>query len=398
MSKKILVLTPRFPYPLIGGDKIRILSIVKGLIREGHKVSLISFITSRQEVALSQESELGDIFSSIKTVLLPKWKSYLNVLRGLISRKPLQVFYYQSGKMKLLIDQELSLGKYDVVLVHLIRMAPYVIGRNDIQKVLEMTDAISLNYARSRQYRSGGLLGIMYRIEEERVRRYEQRCIERFDFSVVVSGVDRDHLIKTSNKERHQKIKVIPHGVQDLFLKYDFQDYDPNLLVFIGNLRTLQNNDAILYFVKEIYPFIKLHRPAARLRIVGANPSKVVRNLDNKNGVKVTGKVENIVDYVKDACVSVSPIRIGAGMRGKILESMAMGIPVVATSVGVEGIEEARSDNHLLIADTPESFANAVIKVMENPSLRDSLSKAGRELARRYRYSAIAQEYAKLFD
>ena len=120
--------------------------------------------------------------------------------------------------------------------------------------------------------------------------------------------------------------------------------------------------------------------------------------MDGKNGIEITGKVKNVADYTTEACVSVSPIRIGAGMRGKILESMAMGIPVVTTTVGVEGIENARHGKHFLAADTPEKFAEAVFNIMDNLSLRDSLSRNGKELARRYRYSALAQEYAKLLD
>lgn len=398
MSKKILVLTPRLPYPLIGGDKIRIYSIAKGLIKAGHELSLVSFVTNRREAELSQRSEFTNIFSSVQTVVLPRWRSYLNTLRGLASKKPLQIFYYRSQEMASLVERELASSRYDAVLVHLIRMAPYVIDKRGVKKILEMTDALSLNYNRSRQYGSSSLLGIIYRIEEKRVMEYEQECIKQFDVSVVVSLIDRDYLIKNKDEKTREKVKVISHGVLDAFLQYDSQVYNKNLIVFIGNLKTHQNNDAILYFVKKIYPLIKLRRSTAILRIVGANPSRAVRNLDGKNGIEITGKVKNVADYTTEACVSVSPIRIGAGMRGKILESMAMGIPVVTTTVGVEGIENARHGKHFLAADTPEKFAEAVFNIMDNLSLRDSLSRNGKELARRYRYSALAQEYAKLLD
>lgn len=395
---KILVLTPRFPYPLIGGDKIRIYNIAKALKEAKYNLTLLSFVEKPKEASLAREKELADIFSSIRTVVLPKWRSYFNTFLGLLSGKSLQTSYYYSRKMRFLIDKELSTGNYDAALVHLVRMAPYVIDRNDVFKVLEMTDVLSLNYKRSREQGSKDFLGKVYAVEEKRIRDYEQECLKKFDATVVVSSIDRDFLIKEANEEIQKKVRVVPHGSQDYFFQGITNKYDSNLIIFIGNLRTHQNNDAILYFIREIYPFVKNNNPLARLRIIGANPSRLVRKFHGKNGIEVTGRVDNVIDYARDAGVSVSPIRIGAGMRGKILESMAMGIPVVTTPVGFEGIEVNSEKESFLVADNPEEFANSVLKIMKDPLLKEKLRKAGKELAERYRYSVIAREYAKIFS
>jgi glycosyltransferase involved in cell wall biosynthesis len=394
---KILVLTPRFPFPLIGGDKIRIYHIVKALKEANHNLTLLSFIEKPKEAPLAREKELIDIFSSIHTVLLPKWRSYLNAFWGLITGKPLQTSYYHSKKMQSLVDKELSLGDYNAVLVHLIRMAPYVIGRSDIYKVLEMTDALSLNYRRSREQGSKGFLGKVYATEEKRARDYERECVKKFDTTVVVSNVDKSYLIGEASGELQKKVRVAPHGSQDVFFQKITNNYEPNLIVFIGNLRTHQNNDAILYFIKDIYPLIKQQAPNVKLRIVGDNPSWKVRAFQGKEDIEITGRVENVADYVKDAAVSVSPIRIGAGMRGKILESMAIGAPVVTTSLALEGIEGGTAAEHFLVADEPKAFAAAVLELINNKSKRRALVEKAQKLAERYRYSKLAADYAKLF-
>lgn len=399
MPKKILVLTPRFPYPLIGGDKIRIYSICKGLAEAGNELTLLSFVTSRRESDFAYLPQIREVFSNVKTVILPKWKAYVNSFLGIFSFKPLQTSYYYSGKMFSLVDKELSSGNYDAIFVHLIRMAPYAVGRDDIYKILEMTDALSLNYSRSKEKGSSGFLGKIYRIEENRVRKYEQECLKKFDISVVVSKIDCDYLMSRGGAKEINKIMVMPHGVLDFMLEAKSEKYDPNLMIFIGNLRTHQNNDAILYFIEEIYPFIKNDNASARLKIIGANPSRRLRKFHGKNGIEITGRVDNVADYAKEACLSISPIRIGAGMRGKILESMAMGIPVVTSSVGFEGIEIKDGKEYFLTADGQKEFADSVLKIMNDSLLREKLSENGKELARRYRYSVIARQHAeKIFN
>lgn len=409
---RILVLTPRYPYPLIGGDKIRLYYIARGLKEAGHELSLLSFVESERDADEHGRKKLGSIFGSVRTVRLPKWRSYLNVLLGLLSGASLQTLYYRSGKMQALVDQELGSGRYDAVLVHLTRMAPYVIdperpvlsgveasrriGKNRVRKVLEMTDALSLNYARSREQGSRGFLGKVYRVEEARAMEYERECVEKFDLSVVVSSIDRDYLIRGIGGAAAKKVLVMPHGISDELFNVSRGNLDPDLIVFIGNLRTHQNNDAVLYFVRDIYPLIRAGRPQARLRIVGANPSALVMRLHGKNGVEVTEKVPNIAEHVLSASLSVCPVRIGAGVQGKVLESMAMGIPVLTTPTGVEGIDGAVAGEHLLVARNPREFADTVLRLMDDSVFRETLAKNGRALAEeRYRYSEIGKKYAE---
>jgi len=400
---KILILTPRLPYPVIGGDKIRIYNICKILSEAGHQLTLLSFVENKNEAELAQNHPDKRIFSRVSTIVLSKQKSWFNSFIGLFRRWPLQISYYQSKKMTSLADKEIASGNYDAILVHLIRMAPYAMKHSNVKKVLEMTDAISMNYSRSGKYKVKGLsgkvylLGQLYRIEEERVRRYEEECIDKFDSTVVVSDVDRNYLTKNLTSAIREKVKVIPHGVAEKFLEVASVDYNPNLIIFMGNMRTFQNTDAALYFIKEIYPLIQAKHQSVKFRVIGNEPPLALRKFDGQKGIEITGRVDEVINYAKGAAVSVCPMRIGAGIQTKVLESMAMGVPVVLTSVAAEGIE-GKAGEHFLVADTAQEFAAEVLKIIKNPSLRNRLSRAGKELARRYRYSVIAQEYIKLFS
>mgnify|MGYP001559725287 FL=1 len=175
--------------------------------------------------------------------------------------------------------------------------------------------------------------------------------------------------------------------------------YDSNLIVFIGNLRTLQNTDAVLYFIEDIYPLVKKECPNAQLRIIGDNPSRKIKSFQGRLNIEVTGRVDNIVDYAKEACLSVCPVRIGAGIQGKILESMIMGVPVVATLMSADGIYQAIPDKHLLCSDNPREFADYVVSLMKDKDLRNKLAKDGYEFAKeKFLYGNLVKEYPALFS
>lgn len=400
MAKKILILTPRFPYPLTSGDKVRIYNICKYLAQTGYQLTLLSFIQNQAQQKFITAEEIKSVFSLVHVVQLPKWRSYLNSFFGLGQRRPLQLSYYAAAEMNKLVDKELATSVYDNVIVHLIRMAPYVMNKNGIGKILEMTDALSMTYERSRQSASKGLLSQIYKIEEKRVKNFESECLKNFDFVVVASERDKEQLLKNSITASSEKIKIIPNGVSENFLRFQPTGiYDLNLIVFIGNLRSLQNQDAVFYFIKSIYPLIKQKRPQARFRIIGSNPPKSVLKLAGKNEIEVTGPVENVIDWIAQAGVAVAPMRIVAGSQIKILETMALGIPTVTTTVSASGIKDATAGKHFLVADQPAEFAQAVIKLMTDKNLRLKLSASGRKLvAAKYSWDKCLENYRILLN
>ena len=154
----------------------------------------------------------------------------------------------------------------------------------------------------------------------------------------------------------------------------------------------LPNEDAMTFFCRDVLPLIRARVPGVELTIVGREPTRGVRNLAAQHGVAVTGRVDDVRPFVRDAAVYIVPLRIGGGTRLKIFEAMAMGKAVVSTAVGAEGLPVVH-DRHLLIADDPQAFANATVRLLEDSSCRNRLGRAARDLvATRFDWAAVASE------
>lgn len=387
---RILFLTSRFPFPPIGGDKLRFFNILKYLSKN-HEISILCF--SDKKIPAELISAYKNYFSEIDVVLQPKIKSYINCILGLLKRQPLQISYYQSKKMENLVREKIKQKKFDFVFVHLIRMAEYV-KNYPIYKILDMTDAQSLNYIRAMPYTTGKW-SIIHRFEKELVRHYEQDIWRYFDKTYVVSPIDQQYL---KSLDKNMNVEVLPMGVDIEKYPFRLNDHINKQICFIGNMRTFPNTDAVVWFSNEIFPLIKKEMPEVKFFIVGTEPSRRVRKLAKIKDVFVTGEVNNINEYVWNSAVSVAPMRVGAGIQDKILESMALGTPVVTTTIGLEGIE-ATPGIDIIVVDSPEEFADQVVKLIENKERRAQISKNARNLIKvKYTWDKSLKTFEKLLS
>jgi glycosyltransferase involved in cell wall biosynthesis len=369
---RIVVLTPRFPYPVVGGDRLRIFKICEVLSRQ-FDLSLVSLCERASEMRLAIPND--GVFTSVERILMPRWRSWINCALALFSGIPLQVAYYKSHRF----DQAARSRsrEADVVLAHLIRTAEAARGIR-IPKVLEMTDAISLNYERSRRHFDiWSLRSLLHRIEARRVRRYELKMLDVFDRCVFISPVDRDFLVGPAEGRAATSTLICTNGVDER-LRDNLYSGDGRTIIFIGNLRSYQNADAVRYFVREIFPIVRSLRPDARFRIIGRIDARQKARLGRIPGVEVTGEVPDIRAAASGAAVGVCSVRIGAGVQNKLLEYMALGVPSVTTTVGLEGLG-ATAGVQLLVADDPSNFADSVFRVMQDRQLAHELSESGRK-------------------
>jgi sugar transferase (PEP-CTERM/EpsH1 system associated) len=365
----ILFLTSRLPFPPIGGDRLRTFNFVRHL-KKRHTVTIASFVENARDV--QGLDEYAPYYDKLITVPLPKVKSHLNCLFGLFTRTPLQVHYYASSRMREAIRKELASGQYDVIVCHLVRMAQYLPPNGSVRKVIDFTDAISLYHRRSAAFRRGlSWPSIVNTIEANRVLPCEQEAMHNADLSLFISRIDADFLESTSGGAR---TAIVANGVDLDHFSYQGDGYDPNHIVFLGNMRTFPNTDAVRYFAHSVFPLIRQSRPDAVFTIVGNQPSRDVRELHDGKHIIVTGRVESVVPYLRDAAVTVAPMRACTGVQNKILEALAAGTPVVTTTMGAEGLDPA----HLVIADTAREFARATLDLMADAGRRRELSRAGR--------------------
>jgi glycosyltransferase involved in cell wall biosynthesis len=225
-------------------------------------------------------------------------------------------------------------------------------------------------------------------LELVRLSAYEHQTVCRFDRVFVCSERDRDRF-------RRSNVVVVPNGTE-VPSELPQNEPDGRTLLFCGVLSSRQNVDALDFFVQRILPEIRREIPDVKLLIVGRAPTPSVRRLDNGRSVLVRADVPSVGDYYRRALVAVVPLRIGAGTRLKILEAWALGVPVVSTSVGCEGLEAAAGE-HLLVADEPQQFARSCVTLLQSPSLRQQLIARGRDLVERtYRWEAIDARVATI--
>lgn len=388
--KRILLVTPRFPFPVIGGDKLRVYNIVKYLSNY-YRFTLASLYSTNEEK--NAQPERG-IFDEVHRFRQPKLSSYCYTAGSLIRGSSLQCGYFYNPKLKKLIDRTVS--GHDLVLAHLIRVSGYLHGKK-VPSICEMTDAISMNYERAGACGGRSLKKFIYRFEHKRCLDAERSCLAAFDGCVVVSRNDRDYL--TGRYPQYsRKMHVIPNGVRVEDFPYRRENVSPEKIVFIGNMRTMQNADAACYFAREVFPAVRQRRPCATFWVIGADPGKEVRSLSSLPGVVVTGRVEDVRAEAHDAAVSVCAVRVGAGIQNKVLESMAMGIPVVTTSVGAEGLL-AQNGVHFTVADSPREFLSGVMEILADRAKAGALSKNARALVEeRYSWEGMLRSYRDLVE
>lgn len=364
--KRLLVLSPRYPYPVIGGDRLRIYQVCKALSKE-FSLTLLSLCETGVEMDMPLPTD--GVFDRVERVFLSPSRSYLNTLLALGTTTPLQVAYYRCADFAKAVDR--LMPEHDGVLSHLIRCAEYVVGSGK-PRILEMTDAISLNYERVRQHKNaGGLKAHIYRLEARRLLAYERRIVDAFDLSVLVSESDKVHLVGAE----HDKVMVCSNGVAFEHLPFRERHDSQPVIVYIGNMVSVQNMDACLYFARDVMPLVA-KRVRATFRVVGRISEGDAARLRAFPNVEVTGPVDDMAAAVEDARLGVCPVRLAAGVQNKVLEYMALGLPVVTSSIGLEGFE-AQPDRDLVVADTPEEYAEAISRIWDNNAMKAQLAING---------------------
>ncbi|MBU1225698.1 MAG: glycosyltransferase [Actinobacteria bacterium] len=367
---RILVLAPRFPYPLDKGDRLTVFNLVRHFSRL-HDVALVTFLEPGQDPA--DRRHLDDAAVRIDTVPLPRWRSYVRAVLGMLRGRPLQVGYYSSSQMRRTVARVIEEFRPDIVYSHTIRMAEYLAG-DPRPKVLAMQISMRLNYGRLARFHKSPVRRLVYRVEAWWAGKYEPKIARRFDRCLLIS----EHDVAALGTPRPANVFINPHGVDSRFFSSTGAGAERDgHLVFTGNMAYPPNADAVEWFVEEILPLVREEVPDARLTVVGADPLPSVLALAADGIIEVTGRVSDLRPYLDGARVAIDPLRVGAGLQNKILEGMSMGLPMVVTSVANEGIG-AQPGRDLLVADTPEEFAAAVVTLLHDEAMRTTIGAHAR--------------------
>ena len=366
---KILFLANRVPYPPYRGDKLKIFNLAKRLAGR-HELHLLTFAQTKED--LSYKAEMEKIFKEVHFVYLPKWKSARNCIAGLWDSKPLQVLYFRSVEMQAKLDGLLAAHKYDAVHVQHLRMSPYMENRKLFPRILDLPDAFSLYWERRKMVKRGIFTTIFENIEQRRVLKYEE-ILKEYNLSLVCSAEDLAYLQKTHNASN---LRLLPNGVDLTTFKAGGHDYSHNhTILFTGNMDYAPNVDAVGYFAETILPLIRAKHPEVKFVIAGQRPVPKVAELAS-DYISVTGFVKDLAATYNSASVVVAPLRFGAGTQNKVLEAMAMGIPVVCSHIGFGGLGIKSGEGAIMQTD-PAAFAQSVSDILSSEEMRRSIGAAG---------------------
>lgn len=381
---KLLFFANRIPYPPYRGDKLKIYNLARQLSGK-HELHLLTFVQTKEEYAY--RAELEKVFKKVHLVYLPKWRSALNCLTALWDRRPLQLLYFRSKVMARKLDEVLKNDTFDAIHVQHLRLSPYLSERNDLPRILDMPDAFSLYWERRRKAQKNPLLKAFETIEQKRVFRAE-KIMAKYDLSLVCSAEDLQYL---QNKHHIDNLRLLPNGVDlETFSAHNHDYIHSHTLLFTGNMDYAPNVDAVCYFVESIFPIIKKEFPSVKFVIAGQRPVKKVLALASDD-VVITGFVKNLAAVYNEASVVVAPLRFGAGTQNKVLEGMAMGVPVVCSNIGFKGLGINSGDGAIMQTE-PNAFADSVIGLLKSETLRKQVGEKGKEVvSENFGWQAIAE-------
>lgn len=385
---KILVLLSRVPYPLEKGDKLRAWHQIRHLSTD---YSIVLCCLNDQQLHPEAMANLEPLCEEVVIIRLGRWAILRNLIRNVFSDKPFQVAYFHHRAAAKQIDALIEHHLPKHLFCQLVRVTEYVKHYPVIPKTLDYMDALSKGLER-RIAGAPFYLKPLLRMEWKRLKRYEREVFDRFDAKAIISQQDRDLIDHPSAK----KIAIIPNGVDTAFFKprEATKDFE---LVFTGNMSYPPNVDAAVFLAEEVLPIVQQSRPDVRLLISGANPAPRVRKLDGK-GVTISGWVEDIRSSYARADIFVAPMLIGTGLQNKLLEAMAMGLPCITTPLANNALQ-AKPDIEIVIADTAESCAKAVVELLDQPAKRAELATAGNAFAvRNFNWEAKTRALEQLMQ
>ena len=370
---KILVVLPRFPYPLEKGDKLRAYNQIRTLA-ENNEVYL--FALSHCKVDESALQEMRKYCKDICVARLSKIIGGLRVIRNLFSVRSLQIGYWDDRRARRRYRDFEAQVQPDVIYAQMVRTMKYV-AHSSLPKVLDFQDALSMNVER-RMLNHRGLPYFFLHYEFKMLRSAEFNACGIFDRLTIISETDSDAI----PQHKHTEIDIVRNGVDfDYFntqaLKHSStQTFNHSgtqafSIVFCGNMQYRPNVDASQFLVNEVMPIVWRTHPEARVLLAGATPKKAVRQLASDK-VTITGSVDDIRPCYASARLFVAPMRIGSGLQNKLLEAMAMGVPCITTPLANASLG-AVDGKHLLLAADAESLAAAIIRLLDGESLCQSL-------------------------
>jgi glycosyltransferase involved in cell wall biosynthesis len=351
--QKVLLITSRLPYPPIGGDKLKSYNLLKILSRH-YDVHLV--IVTDETLDLATEQELEKFTIKTKVFTKSKYKFYLNALKFVFNKLPIQVNYYYFNDVKNYID-EISKDMAFAIST-LVRTSEYLKNFKQV-KYLDMVDSIGLNYQRSKENVKSFFWKIIYWIETDRLLNYERKCIANFSNTFFVNKFEAEYWSKFG------KTTWIPNGVSEKLFSYNKKNKKyKNYIAFFGKMDYQPNIDAVIWFVDNVFKYLPKN---IKFIIVGSKPTNRIKKLSEEyENIEVTGFIDDPYEILNSSLLIVAPMQTGGGIQNKILESMALGTINIVSSLAAKPIVGANNNEHFFVRDNPKEITKLVNNIYQN--------------------------------
>ena len=364
----LVFIASRFPFPLEKGDKLRGYNLIKGLSKT-HQIYLIAL--TNEPINQSWYDEIAPFVINIDIFPLHNIGQWLRLFTCIFTQQPFQLAFFTSCNIKRKIKKRLSEINPDHIFCQMIRPAEYVKNYHRCYKTIDYMDTLSIGMER-RAKKAPWYTRWIYYMEAARLKEYEQRIFNYFEFQTMISQQDVHYIAHPDQR----KIKVIPNGIDtDFFHPMENHKtmYD---LVFVGNLSYAPNIDAMRWFATHVLS----REPQWRLLIAGANPSSAfIQSLKKYPNIDVEGWQPDIRSAYSKGTIFIAPMQIGTGMQNKLLEAMAMGLPCVTTPLASEALEVSPG-HELLVGRTAEELTAHIKYLLNNPNDAKIIGEQGRKM------------------
>ncbi len=383
---KILFLTQVLPFPLNAGPKVRAYYTLRHLTASGHAITLVSFI--RKGDSPEAVEHLRTFCDRVETVLLQRtrWQDILALLRSLLTGEPFLIARDYCRPMYKRVQALVDESHFDAIHSDQLWMAPYALAARaranrqgeQPRLILDQHNAVFLIVRRLAAQTRNPVVRQGYRRESVRMAFYEANICLKFDRVVTVTDEDRRYLLQLYRKNHQPHFsKVIPICLEPGSTPIVGPATDGAEILFIGGMHWPPNADGVEWFTQQVLSRIRAHVPEARFTAIGKQPPQSLQAEVLAGNAQLPGYVAELRPYWSRSGVFVVPLRAGGGMRVKILDAWAWGVPVVSTVVGAEGLAYSPGNN-ILLADTADEFAQAVIQLLTDRALAERLVQGGR--------------------
>jgi sugar transferase (PEP-CTERM/EpsH1 system associated) len=369
---KVLYVCHRFPYPPKRGGKIRPFNMIRHLHESGHEVTVCSLARSQAEV--DEGNGIAPHCTAYHISRVEESLQWARMIVRLPIAAPSSMGYFRSSELKRTIDRLLAHQRFDLIFAHCSSVAQYVEHVRGIPKILDFGDMDSQKWLEYANYKPFPL-SLGYVLEGTKMLWAEKRLARKFDLCTATTRAEWETL---QSYATGGLTDWFPNGVDAQFFSPVAGAYDADTISFIGRMDYYPNQECMARFCRDVWPLLKSRRPAMKMSIVGADPTPTMRALGELPGITVTGSVPDVRPHVRASALMVAPLGIASGTQNKILEAMAMGVPVVTSRLAAGGVD-AEPNSHFLVADSPEEVAQAVFRIIENRTERDRLAVAGRD-------------------